>query len=65
MGTADAAAEDGKVLRVDVDEAPVNGPVTCDHAVAENLLVGETEILRIVSDKDVQFAETALVKQEI
>ena len=64
MGAADAAAKDGKILRVDVNETAVDCAVAGDDTIAKDFLVGEAKVLGIMGDKDIQFAETALVKKE-
>ena len=54
---AQGAAEDGEVLREDVDEPPVDPAESADDAVAEDLAVGHAEIGAAVGDEDAQLLE--------
>ena len=57
---AQRAAEDGEVLREDVDEAAVDAAVAGDDAVAVELLLLETEVGRAVRDEAVELDEACL-----
>jgi len=59
------AAEDGEVLREDVDEAPFHASPSGHHAVAEDLLLGEPEIGRAVRDEAIQLDERAGIEQHV
>ena len=59
-----AAAEDRKILRVDVDKAAVNCTVARHHTITGDALLSQPKVVRIVRDKDVHFAEATLVEQQ-
>ena len=65
MGMTDAAAEDGEILGVDIDQASVDGAVAGDHAIARNLAIGQAEVIAVMGDEDVHFAEAAFVEQQL
>src|SRR5262249_37813229 len=65
MGLGEGAAEDGKVLREDVDEAAINLAVARNHPVAGESLLGETEVGGAMSGEHVELLEGAGVKQEV
>src|SRR5581483_8561877 len=60
---AERAAEHGEVLRVDVDQAPVDPAVAADHGVAQVLLLAEAEVVGAVRHQRVQLFEAALIEQ--
>ncbi len=65
MSLAEAAAEHGEVLREYIHQASVNCAPPGDHAIAEILLLIQTEIGCTVGDKSVYFPERAFVYQEV
>ena len=65
VGFGERAAEDGEVLRKDVDEAAVDTAETGDEAVAGGTLVLHAEIDAAVADKFVELFEGAFVEEEI
>ena len=62
---ADAASEDGEVLRKDVDEAVVNCAEACDNAVAGDALLVEAEVVAVVGDQRVDFAKAAFIQHQL
>ena len=63
-GLTQGATEHGEVLGVDVDDAAVDGAVTGDDAVAEVLLLVETEIDGAMGHEHVSLFEAAFVEQD-
>ena len=63
-GLAQGTAKHGKVLSVDVDDAAVDGAVTGDDAVAEVLLLVETEVNGAMGHEHVSLFEAAFVEQD-
>ena len=59
------AAEDGEVLREDVDQAPVDVSVAGDEAVARGALRFHAEVVRLVADELVEFLEGAFIEQQV
>jgi hypothetical protein len=59
------AAEDGEVLREDVDQAAIDGAVAGHHAVAHVALLLQAEVVAAVGDEHVQLAKAALVQHEV
>ena len=59
------AAENGEVLREDVDEPPVDAAVAGDESVARGPLLFHPEILAVVPDEFVQLLERAFIEQQI
>ena len=64
VGFGERAAEDGEILREDVDQAAVDAAVAGDEAVAGNALLVHAEIAAAVRDQLVQFLEGAFVEQQ-
>ena len=62
---AEAAAEDGEVLREDEDSAAVDLPVASNDTVTRRAVVGHAEVLAAVRLQHVVLAEAALVEQEV
>ncbi len=65
VNLAQAAAEHGEVLRINVDQAPVDSPPTGDHAVSQVFLLIQAEIDGAVLDEGVDLAEGSFVEQQI
>ena len=61
----EGAAEDGEVLRVDVDEAAIDLAVAGDDGVARDALLVEAELVRAMSDQGVDLLEGALVEEDV
>ena len=64
VGFGERAAEDGEILREDVDQAAVDAAVAGDEAVAGDDLLLHAEIAAAVRDQLVEFLEGALVEQQ-
>ncbi len=58
-------AEDREVLAVDEHQAAVDGPVTRDDAVAQDVLLAEPELPRPVGDERVELHERVRVQQQV
>ena len=58
------AAEHGEILRVDVDQPPVDGAVARHYAVAEDLLLDHAEVVAAVRHKAVKLDKAALIQQQ-
>ena len=65
VGFAEGAAEDGEVLGEDVHQASADRAPAGDHAVAQNLLVGQAEFVAPMGDEAVQLDERLLVEEEV
>src|SRR5690606_2056565 len=65
VGEAERAAEDGEVLREDVDEPPVDGAEAGHDAVAVGPALFEAEAGGLVADERAEFLERALVQQDV
>ena len=65
MRLAQRAAEDGEVLREDIDQAAVDPARAGDDAVAGHDLLFEAEVGRAMGDEAVELDEAALVEQEV
>ena len=65
MRLGERAAEDGEVLREDVDEPAVDAAVAGDDAVAVGPLLGEPEVGGAVDDEAVELDEAALVEEQV
>ncbi len=62
---AQAAAEDGKILRINIHQTAVDGAVTGHHRVAEKFLLVQAEIRAVVRAQSIELDETAAVEQNI
>src|SRR5262245_62090017 len=62
---AKAPAEDREVLRVSIDESPVDGAVAGDHRIAENFLFVQSKIGAVMRAQAVQFDEAAAVEKNV
>ena len=65
LALGERAAEDGEVLREDVDQAAVDAAVAGDEAVAGDDLLVHAEIAAAVGDQLVEFLEGAFVEQQL
>ena len=65
MAFGQRAAEDGEILREDIDQAAVDRAGTGDDAVAGDMLFVHAEIDAIMFDIHVDFLERILVEQDI
>ena len=64
VGLRQAAAEDGEVLRKDVDQPAVDPAMAGDHAVSRDAALLHGEIGATMDDELVQFLERALVQKQ-
>jgi hypothetical protein len=64
VGFRERAAEDGEVLREDVDEATVDVAVAGDEAVAGDDLLIHAEVAAAMGDELVEFLEGAFVEEQ-
>ncbi len=62
---AEAAAEDGGVLREDADVAAVDRAVAGDDAVAERTVVGQAEVGAAVASEGVELDERSFVEERL
>jgi len=60
-----AAAEDGEILREDVDGAAVDGALTGHDAVGQDPLLAHPELVGAVGDEHVELDEGPLVQQGV
>ena len=59
------SAEDGEILREDIDQPAFDAAVAGDEAVAVRLLLGHAEVVAAVRDQLVGLFEGALVEQKL
>ena len=64
MGLGQRAAEDGEVLGEQEDRAAVDGAVAGDHAVAQDPVVTEAEVVRPVGHQLVELDEAVGVAEQ-
>jgi hypothetical protein len=65
MRLGEGSAEDREVLAEQVDQSPVDGTVSGDHAVPENLPVFQAEIGGPMGDEAIHLHEGAFVQEKI
>ena len=65
VGFRERAAEDGEVLREDVDQAAIDVAVAGDEAVAGDDLLVHAEVAAAMRDEFVDFFEGAFVEQQV
>ncbi len=64
VGFGEGAAEDGEILREDVDQAAVDAAVAGDEAIAGDDLLLHAEIAAAMGDQLVELFEGAVVEQQ-
>ena len=64
VGFGERSAEDGEILREDIDETAFDAAVAGDEAVSVRLLLGHAEVVAVVRDQFVGLFEGAFVQQE-
>jgi hypothetical protein len=62
---AQATAENGKILRVNINQAAVDGAVPGHHGVAGKLLLIQSKIGAVVRAQAIELDEAAAVEQDI
>ena len=65
VGFGERAAEDGEILREDVDQAAGDAAVAGDEAVAGRTLRFHAEIVGVVADEFVELFERAFIEQQV
>src|SRR5215831_5580442 len=65
VGFRERAAEDGEVLREDVNQASIDAAIAGDEAVARGALLLHAEVHTAVANEFVEFFEGAFVKQQM
>jgi hypothetical protein len=65
MGFGKRAAEDGEILREDIDHAAIDRAPACHHAIACGALCLHAEIGAAVGDEHVEFFEGAFIQQQV
>src|SRR5205085_2498394 len=64
IGFAQRAAEDGEILRENINETAVDSAISGDYAIARVLLLLHSEIEAAMRDESVEFFERILVEQQ-
>ena len=63
VALAQRTAEHGEILRIDIDQPPVDRAAAGNHPVTRDLLFGHAEIGAVVLDVHVELLEAAVVEQ--
>src|SRR5690606_28084547 len=59
-----APAKDREILRVDIDQPPIDGAIACDHAIAQNTSLTQPKVIAIMGAKAVKLAKPTFVQQQ-
>ena len=65
MHLGQRTTEHGEILREDIDRAAVDGAITCDDPIAQELLAFEPELVAAMGDEHAYLLKAAFVQQEM
>ncbi len=63
MCPTDAPAKDGKVLRIDIDQPPIDCAIAGNDTISRDFLISQPKIVAIVGDKYIHLAKAAFIEQ--